>query len=184
MNGLGDRLAEIGRDGWSWTGAAAGVLLLAGVALVVAGLPASRRPTLDDRLEPYLRDTPRPSSLLSRPAPARGPFGFGELVAPYVSRLGARVGSVLGGAPSVARRQLRAGRAPDVERFRAEQVMLGALGGIGGLVFTGVVAVAQRRFPVPVLVSMVLVGVFGGIALRDYLLTRAAARRCRRGHRA
>ncbi|NUS40423.1 MAG: pilus assembly protein TadB, partial [Terrabacter sp.] len=63
MNGVAERVANVLRDGWSWTGAAAGVLLLAGVALVVAGLPASRRPTLDDRLEPYLRDTPRPSSL-------------------------------------------------------------------------------------------------------------------------
>ncbi|MFM6847657.1 MAG: type II secretion system F family protein [Terrabacter sp.] len=177
MNGLAERVGDVLHDGWSWTGAAAGVLLLAGVALVVAGLPASRRPTLDDRLEPYLRDTPRPSSLLSRPAPARGPFGFGELFAPYVSRLGARVGAVMGGAPSVERRQLRAGRPADVDRFRAEQVMAGALGGLLGLVFTGVVAVAQRRFPVPVLVSMVLVGVFGGIALCDYLLTRAAVRR-------
>ncbi|GAB3875377.1 type II secretion system F family protein [Terrabacter terrigena] len=177
MNGLTERIGDVLRDGWSWTGAASGVLLLAGLALVVAGLPASRRPTLDDRLEPYLRDTPRPSTLLSRPAPARGPFGFGELLAPYVSRLGARVGAVTGGAPSVARRQLRAGRPADVDRFRAEQVMAGALGGVGGLVFTGVVAVAQRRFPVPVLVSMVLVGIMGGIAVRDYLLTRAAVRR-------
>jgi tight adherence protein C len=177
VNDVAGRVADVLRDGWSWTGATAGVLLLAGVALVVAGLPASRRPTLDDRLEPYLRDTPRPSSLLSRPAPARGPFGFGELLAPYVSRLGARVGAVTGGASSVERRQLRAGRPADVDRFRAEQVMAGALGGLGGLVFTGVVAVAQRRFPVPVLVSMVLVGVFGGVAARDYLLTRAATRR-------
>jgi tight adherence protein C len=177
VNGLAGRVGALIGDGWSWTGAVAGVLLLTGFALVVAGLPSSRRPTLDDRLEPYLRDTPRPSSLLARPAPARGPFGFGELFAPYVSRLGARVGAVLGGAASVERRQLRAGRPADVDRFRAEQVMAGALGGIGGLVFTGAVAVAQRRFPVPVLVSMVLVGVFGGIAVRDYLLSRAAARR-------
>jgi tight adherence protein C len=177
VSGAAGSVVDLLRDGWSWTGAAAGLLLLAGVALVVAGLPASRRPTLDDRLEPYLRDTPRPSSLLSRPAPARGPFGFGELLDPYVSRLGARVGAVMGGASSVERRQLRAGRPADVDRFRAEQVMAGALGGLAGLVFTGVVAVAQRRFPVPVLVSMVLVGVFGGIAVRDYLLTRAATRR-------
>lgn len=171
------RVAGFVSDGWSWAGAMAGVIMVAGLALVVAGLPASRRPTLDDRLEPYLRDTPRPSRLLSRPAPARGPFGFGELFAPYVSRLGARVGAVLGGAPSVARRQLRAGQPADVDRFRAEQVMFGGLGGLGGLVFTAVIAMAQRRFPVPVLVAMVLVGVLGGVVARDYALSRAAARR-------
>ena len=163
--------------GWSWAGASAGVLLLAGVVLVVAGLPARRRPTLDDRLEPYLRDTPRPSTLLARPAPPRGPFGFGELFAPYVARLGRGVGTVFGGAPSVARRQLRAGRPADIEAFRAEQVMWGALGGLAGIAFTVLVAAAQRRFPVPVLVVMVLVGVLGGIAARDYALSRSAARR-------
>ncbi|GAA1988917.1 type II secretion system F family protein [Terrabacter lapilli] len=163
--------------GWSWAGASAGVLLLAGVVLVVAGLPARRRPTLDDRLEPYLRDTPRPSTLLARPAPPRGPFGFGELFAPYVARLGRGVGAVFGGAPSVARRQLRAGRPADIEAFRAEQVMWGALGGLAGMAFTALVAAAQRRFPVPVLVVMVMVGVLGGIAARDYALSRSAARR-------
>lgn len=163
--------------GWSWAGASAGGLLLAGVVLVVAGLPARRRPTLDDRLEPYLRDTPRPSTLLARPAPPRGPFGFGEIFAPYVARLGRGVGAVFGGAPSVARRQLRAGRPADIEAFRAEQVMWGALGGLGGIAFTALVAAAQRRFPVPVLVVMVMVGVLGGIAARDYALSRSAARR-------
>ncbi|WP_425581173.1 type II secretion system F family protein [Terrabacter carboxydivorans] len=164
-------------EGWSWVGACAGVLFVAGLSLVFAGLPVNRRPTLDDRLEPYLRDTPRPSTLLARPAPPRGPFGFGELVAPYVARLGSGVGSMLGGASSVERRQLRAGQPADVERFRAEQVLSGAVGALVGLAFTAVVAVAQRRFPVPVLVSMVIVGVLGGIAGRDYLLSRAATRR-------
>ncbi|MEW1955088.1 type II secretion system F family protein [Terrabacter sp. NPDC080008] len=170
-------LSQVLDAGWSWVGASAGVLLLAGLALVVAGVPARRRPTLDDRLVPYLRDTPRPSTLLAPPAPPRGPFGFGELFAPYVAHLGRGVGAVFGGAPSVARRQLRAGRPADVEAFRAEQVMAGALGGLGGLAFTALVAVAQRRFPVPVLVVMVMVGVLGGIAVRDYALSRAASRR-------
>ena len=177
MSGLTARVDGLVGQGWSWVGATAGLLLLAGLALVVAGLPSSRRPTLDDRLEPYLRDTPRPSTLLSRPTPPRGPFGFGELFAPYVAKLGAGVGSALGGAPSVVRRQLRAGQSADVERFRAEQVMSGAAGALVGLLVTGVVAMAQHRFPVSVLVSMVVVGVLGGIAGRDYLLSRAAARR-------
>jgi tight adherence protein C len=177
MNELTTHLGGLLGEGWSWVGASAGVLLLAGLALVVAGLPANRRATLDDRLEPYLRDTPRPSTLLSRPAPPRGPFGFGELIAPYVARLGAGVGSALGGAPSVVRRQLRAGQPADVERFRAEQVMSGAVGALLGLLFTAAVAAAQRRFPLPVLVSMVVVGVLGGIAGRDCLLSRAANRR-------
>ena len=73
MNGLIMQLSAVVETGWSWLGAGLGVLLLAGATLIVAGLPMSRVPTLDDRLEPYLRDTPRPSSLLAVPPPARGP---------------------------------------------------------------------------------------------------------------
>ncbi|RKT78760.1 tight adherence protein C [Terracoccus luteus] len=162
---------------WSWTGAVLGIVLLAGLSLIVAGLPARRRPTLDDRLEPYLRDTPRPSSLLASAAPARGPFGFGELLAPYVARVGSVIERVLGGAPSVVRRQLRAGRAADVERFRAEQVLWGTLGGLAGLVTTGLVAVSRQRLSVPVLVLTTLICVGLGVVLRDNALSVSARRR-------
>ena len=53
--------------GWSWAGAMVGAMIGLGLALVVVGLPVSRRPGLNERLEPYLRDTPRPSRLLMRP---------------------------------------------------------------------------------------------------------------------
>ena len=55
-------LGDLARAPWSWPGAALGLLLLAGLALVVAGLPARRQPGLVERLEPYLRDAhaPRP----------------------------------------------------------------------------------------------------------------------------
>ena len=52
--------------GWSWPGALAGAAVGLGLALVVVGVPMARRPGLIERLEPYLRDTPRPSGLLSR----------------------------------------------------------------------------------------------------------------------
>ena len=54
---------------------------------------------------------------------------------------------VLGGADSVRRRQLRAGLAADVERFRAEQVLWGALGAVVG---AGVGVLALRRCGMPV----------------------------------
>ena len=162
---------------WSWAGAACGVLLLAGLTLVLSGLPVSRRPGLGDRLEPYLRDAPRPSTLLSRPVAPRGPFGFADLVAPYVHRLGSLVGTVLGGGPSVVRRQQRAGLAVDVDRFRAEQVLWGTLGAIVGLLLTGAVAIAQHRFPAVALVGLVVSGALSGVVMRDWMLTRAAERR-------
>ena len=97
MNDLIIRLSAMVESGWSWLGAGLGVLLLAGATLIVAGLPTSRVPTLDDRLEPYLRDTPRPSTLLAAPPPARGPFGLLELLHPYIASAGGVVGSMLFG---------------------------------------------------------------------------------------
>ena len=177
MKGLVQSLGALSGSGWSWTGAACGVLLLVGLALTAVGLPLRRAPRLDDRLEPYLRDTPRPSTLLARPAPPRMPLGFGDLLVPYAVRAGRLIGNLTGGGPSIARRQLRAGRVADVEWFRAEQVLWGTLGAVAGLLVTGLVAVAQRRFPVPVLVGMVVCGVLAGVIGRDLLLSREATRR-------
>ena len=171
------RVSAVVDSGWSWFGAALGIMALVGATLMLAGLPMSRVATLDDRLEPYLRDTPRPSSLLAPPPPARGPFGLLELLHPYVSAAGDVIGGVLGGSASVARRQQRAGLPSDVDRFRAEQVLWGVVGGVTGLVVTSLIAVAQASFSGPVLVGLVLVGVLGGVTARDYALSRTAARR-------
>ena len=51
---------------------------------------------------------------------------------PVIRDLGQVVERVMGGADSVRRRQLRAGLAADVDRFRAEQVLWGALGAVVG----------------------------------------------------
>lgn len=162
---------------WSWMGAATGVLLLSGVTLVASSVPAIRRPRLDDRLAPYLRDAAPPSSLLHRTPPPRGPFGLGELLAPYLHSWGHVVERLLGGGASVVRRQLRAGLPADLERFRAEQVVWAVGGTVLGLAATGAAAVAQRQWSLPLLVGLVLVGGLGGVVMRDYLLSRAAARR-------
>ncbi|EWT00240.1 pilus assembly protein TadB [Intrasporangium oryzae NRRL B-24470] len=170
-------LRRLADAGWSWPGAAIGVLLLAGLSLVVAGLPHARRPGLHERLEPYLRDAPRPSRLLSSHKPAKGPFGLGELFAPYIARLGGVVERVLGGAPSVARRQQRAGLPVDIDRFRAEQVLWGAAGGVVGLVGSGLVAVSKRHVSVPILVLLTFIGIGLGVIVRDTMLSSAAKRR-------
>src|SRR5215218_4361039 len=62
-----------GRAGASMTpslqGALVGLLAVTGLLVVVARVPAFRRPRLEDRLAPYLRDTPRPSRLLGTTRP-------------------------------------------------------------------------------------------------------------------
>jgi tight adherence protein C len=170
--------ADIVLSGWSWPGAAVGVLGIAGLSLIVVALPRNRQPGLAERLEPYLRDAPLPSRLLRRPAPSRG--FLAEIVAPYLASAGHQVEKLLGGAPSVARRQLRSGQIPDVERFRAEQVIWGVAGAVAGLVVSGLVAVSRQQVVLPALVGLVLVGALTGISARDYLLSRAADHREKR----
>jgi tight adherence protein C len=156
------------------------VLGLAGLALVVVALPRNREPTLADRLEPYLRDAPLPSRLLRRPERGGGPLGLGVVLAPYLDAAGRRIEQLLGGASSVARRQLRAGQDADVERFRAEQVIWGVAGALTGLIVSGLIAVSKQQVVVPALVGLVLVGALTGISARDWFLSRAAARREKR----
>lgn len=156
-------------------GAFLGALLALGIFLVLQGLPARRRASLDDRLEPYLRDTPRPSRLLS----AEGVSVTGALpalVRPLVSAAARRVERVLGGNASVRRRLVRAGAEPDTDQFRAEQVLLGVVGALaGGLV--GALSMATRGASWVVLLALIGLGFAFGVLARDTLLSRAAERR-------
>lgn len=157
------------------SGALLGLVLALGALLVHQGLPRHRQATLDDRLAPYLRDTPKPSRLLSAqevPLTAVIP----TVLRPLINDLGRRVESVLGGTSSVRRRLLRAGRTPDTDHFRAEQVIYGfggaVLGGLLGLLFV----TGRGRSPILLLVLIVL-GFACAVVLRDSLLSKEADRR-------
>jgi tight adherence protein C len=163
---------------WSSTGAVLGAVVGAGLVLVLAGLPISRRPGLLERLEPYLRDTPRPSRLLSAADP-RTFTGVSRLLRPVLADLGRLVERLLGGAASVRRRLQRAGKPPDVERFRAEQVMWGAVGALVGVALGGLAVVFRGAAALPV-VLLVVCFTGAGIVARDMWLTRAANQRERR----
>ncbi|KRF24224.1 type II secretion system F family protein [Phycicoccus sp. Soil803] len=153
-------------------GALLGLTLGIGFVLVWARLPTRRRATLDDRLFPYLRDAPQPSRLLT----ARQVGGSGVLhvlARPVVTDLARRVESVLGGSASVARRLLRAGKAPDVDRFRAEQVVWGAAGMGVGLALGSMVWLGQGGSVVrPLLI--VVCGTGAGVVARDQWLSHEA----------
>lgn len=153
-------------------GAVCGALFAAGVVLLWAGAPLRRQPTLIARLEPYLRETTPPNRLLPVAAHrARTP-----LLRPVLDRLADLIERLLGGAPSVARRQLRAGLPVDVPGFRAAQVTWGAAGAAAG---AGLGTAAWLRNPssVVVAVTAVLIGAVGGVVARDWALTRRVRRR-------
>ena len=156
------------------TGAALGFVLGLGLMLVWLGLPRHRRQGLAGRVLPYLRDTPRPSRLLHDERPAGGTFSV--VAAPVVRDLGRVVERVMGGADAVRRRQLRAGLPADVDRFRAEQVLWGAVGAVAGAAL-GTTLLLLRDGGVVSVVMMTVVGTGLGVTGADYLLSRRAARR-------
>lgn len=163
----------------SWVGAALGLTFGLGIVVTYAGLPRRRRATLGDRLHPYLRDAPRPSRLL---AGAGGPGGAGTwsvLGQPIVADLAARIERVLGGAASVRRRLQRAGKAPDVDRFRAEQVVWGAAGTVVSLVAAAALWLGRGGSVIPPLI-VTCCGAALGVVGRDQWLSREAAQRERR----
>ncbi|WP_371814042.1 type II secretion system F family protein [Phycicoccus sp. HDW14] len=157
-------------------GALLGLVAGLGLLLVWTGLPRNRRHGLAERVLPYLRDTPRPSRLLDDSA-SRGVLS--TVAAPLVRELGQGIERVLGGSASVRSRQLRAGLAPDVDRFRAEQVLWGVAGAVVGGTAGTVLAFLRDGSVAPV-VLLTAIGLGLGVTGADYLLTARAVRRERR----
>jgi tight adherence protein C len=157
-------------------GALAGLLAAVGVLLLVSRLPWLRRPTLEDRLAPYLREVAAPSRLLDVGG-GRSPFPTVErLLAPLMADA-ARWAERLSGGPGTVRRRLdQLGSGATVEQFRAEQVVWGVLGAAAGAVL-GVLLTARRGVDVVPLVGLVVVGTMAGVLGRDHTLSRAVRRR-------
>ncbi len=159
-----------------WLGAVLGLAGGLGAWLAVVRLPVLRRPTLDDRLAPYVRDVAAPSTLLLD-TPVHGPFGVIErMLRPVMSDAVTWVERLTGGPGTVRRRLDQLGRGTSVEQFRAQQVVWGVLGLGAGLALAMLVGARQGVRPVPMLglvVIATLLGVFG----RDQALSRAVRRR-------
>src|SRR4051794_14035923 len=162
------------------TGAALGLLAASGILVSVAASPPMRRARLEDRLAPYLRDTPRPSRLLDR-SRAVTPFPTVErLLGPVLRGVASRVDRWVGGTASVRRRLDQAGRDMTVEQFRIEQVIWGACGLFVGLSAALLSAVrGSHRSPFAFLVLSVVLAL-GAVLARDRLLTHEVARRVER----
>lgn len=160
----------------SLTGAGVGLLAGAGLALTFARIPAWRRPTLDDRLAPYLRDSARPSRLLATQR-ALTPFPTLErIVGPFVGDASRLIERVLGGAASARHRLEQAGRGMTLEEFRAEQVVWGAGGLLGGLALSLFFTANSGFRPVPLLI-LCLVCTVTGVLARDRWLSREVEHR-------
>lgn len=156
------------------SGAILGFLVGSGLLMAWFGLPRHRQAGLSERVLPYLKDTPRPSNLLAGELRTKGVFA--TLVAPVVGELSGHVERIMGGAPSIRRRLLRAGAAPDVDKFRAQQVIWGVAGGLVMLALGTLAFVTGGSNPVLV-VLLTGIGIVSGVVAADVYLTRRANKR-------
>jgi tight adherence protein C len=158
-------------------GVGLGGLVGLGATFALYNTPRNRRPRLEHRLEPYLRDAPRRSSLLA-PDPARTPFPTLErILRPVMGDATRLLDRVLGGAGSTRRRLEQAGNRMSVDEFRAEQVLWGAIGLMIG-VGVSVVMLAGGTHKSPVLLLLLcFVMMLAGVVARDYALTQEVGKR-------
>jgi len=112
------------------TGAMIGLFLSTGLLLAVAGWTRARRPTLDQRLLPYVRDVHPYAPAAQLPTNV-----VGAVFGPSARKAGDLVGEVLGGSASVSRRLVRLGSTSTLEEFRVRQIIWGCVGfGAGGAI--------------------------------------------------
>ena len=163
----------------SVTGAVVGLVAGSGLVVTISRLPPVRRPRLDDRVAPYLRDLDGqawPDAEVSRLPLST----LGRLVAPTVEESARRLGNLLGGGSSVRRRLAAAGLDRNVQSFRVEQVLAGAAG-LGGALVLSLVLLAGGAAGRPIaLLVFCAVGAMAGVLGRDYALSRAVRVRERR----
>ncbi len=149
---------------------AAGMAFGVGVVMVASWWRA-RTPTLAARVAPRLRPAggwkgePASGGMLGGP--------FARLLGGFV-RDGAKVAERWG-TPDLAARLRRAGGGLTVEQFRAQQVLWGILGLVGGLVLS--LALSTRGASPISLTIMTTALCIGCGAAREVVLTRAVARR-------
>ena len=158
-------------------GAGLGAVAAGGALLAASSTPWARRPRLDDRLAPYLRDAPRPSRLLAESTSAT-PFPVLErLLRPVLADAARLVERWLGGSTGVRRRLEQLGTATTLEQFRAEQVLWGGAG-LAVALALGLLGVATGSGGGPVaLLASAVVLTLGGVLARDRWLTTQVQRR-------
>jgi len=157
-------------------GALAGAACGYGLYLVVR-VASGRRPALEVRVLPYIRDLPQVSA--QPVVGARPPGPFRAVFGPVLVAAAGSVERVLGGAASIRRRLDRAGLDLTVRDFRVEQVMWGLVGFAASGALTLLVAVQSPGRTVPLLV-LCAVSFAAGVLLRENRLTAQVAERERR----
>ncbi|VXB84443.1 type II secretion system F family protein [Aeromicrobium sp. 9AM] len=147
------------------TGALIGLLLSAGLLLIASGWARTRRPSLDQRLTPYVRDV-HPYAVL----PGRSHGVVEAVFGPSIRRASQVIGDLVGGSASVSRRLVRLGSPMTLEDFRIRQVLWGA-GGLAVAIALSSMLWTERGTGVPILLVICVVGFVSGVLLCDNQLS-------------
>lgn len=155
-------------------GALLGLGTATGLLVVGARLVAMRRPRLEARVLPYVRDL----VAADRPATPAEPGNVAAAVfGPLLRRAADTVERVVGGGPSVRRRITRAGLDLSLHDFRVQQVLWG-LAGFGVAAAYGLLRTWARPTGNPLPLLLVCVGAFVvGVLLRDNRLSAQVKQR-------
>lgn len=144
-----------------------------GIALATARIVAIRRPHLEMRVLPYVRDLATPHRPVAPMAPGNA---VAAVFGPALRRAAETVERTVGGAPSVRRRLARAGLDLAVHDFRVQQVLWG-LAGFGVAAAYGLLRTWSRPGnPLPLLL-LCLAALVCGVLLRDNRLSAQVKQR-------
>ena len=147
-----------------------GVVLGAGLWLLVFRLPFMRATTFVERIEPQLKSQNLESRLLRTAGQNVTPFGPLERIVRPLLRDGlTALGKLNLGSRALARRLAQAGVNKSPVDFRAEQLLWAAAGFVASLALVVLGAVAGRFSPFMAVVT-VLGSALGGFLFRDYWL--------------
>ncbi|MCQ9384663.1 type II secretion system F family protein [Brevibacterium sp. 50QC2O2] len=152
-----------------------GLALGSSLTFLVCALPLFRRPTLADRIAPYLRsNTALGPHVYAPAAPTAG--GMGGLLRGLITDSARWAARRLTTDTSIQTRLARLGPGATVEGFRARQILCIVAGLLAGAVLAGLVSFSRGFHPLLALALIVLGGAAGHLG-NDWWLTQRVKRR-------
>lgn len=156
-------------------GAILGLVAAAGLSLIIFGAPPLRRPSLADRIAPFVREQPRPSRLLTAPSPREG--NLLRALMPRARAASRLLDKWVGGSASVRRRLDALDDGRSVEDIRFEQVVWGAVGIAIGALLGVLITLFSGRIQIASVLLLGGAGAMAGVLGRDWWLTVQVRRR-------
>ncbi|MFV0532822.1 MAG: type II secretion system F family protein [Cumulibacter sp.] len=150
-------------------GAGLGFIAAVGLLLIIFGAPPMRRPSLADRIAPFVREQTRSSRLLALPQRRYG--SLRQRITPRTRSAVELLDRWVGGSGSVRRRLDALDDARSVEDIRFEQVIWGALGVAGGAALGVLITLLSGQVQIASALLLAAAGAVGGVLGRDWWLT-------------